>query len=83
MVGINAKELQILNKDCKPKEQVKPTTAIISKGLLIFNNFNKNLMIMTNINKTIKEQKINPNSSPATAKIKSVFAEGIFSFKIP
>ena len=29
------------------------------------------------------KQKINPNSSPATAKIKSVLASGIFSFKIP
>ena len=28
------------------------------------------------------EQKIKPNSSPATAKIKSVLASGIFSFKI-
>ena len=28
-------------------------------------------------------QKIKPNSSPATAKIKSVLASGILSFKIP
>ncbi len=34
------------------------------------------------INIMIK-QKINPNSSPATAKIKSVLASGILSFKIP
>ena len=40
-------------------------------------------MIITNINKTIKEQKTNPSSSPATAKIKSVFASGILSFNIP
>ena len=40
-------------------------------------------MIITNINKTIKEQKTNPSSSPATAKIKSVFASGILSYSIP
>ena len=31
----------------------------------------------------ITKQNISPSSSPATAKIKSVFASGIFSFKSP
>ena len=34
-------------------------------------------------NKTIIEQKTNPSSSPATAKIKSVLASGIFSLRTP
>ena len=33
--------------------------------------------------KIIIRQKIKPSSSPATAKMKSVFASGIFSFKMP
>ena len=75
--------LKILISDCKPKQQVSPTIDIIINGSFMFNNLNKNLTIIIKINKIIIEQKINPSSSPATAKIKSVFASGIFSFKTP
>ena len=38
---------------------------------------------MHKIIKIIIKQNTKPSSSPATAKIKSVFASGILSFKIP
>ena len=76
-------ELNMLIRDCKPKQQVNPTIAIIKNGSVIFKSLSRNLMIIISINDIIKAQKINPNSSPATAKIKSVFASGIFSLSIP
>ena len=57
--------------------------AIILYGLLTFRTFNKVLIIIERMIINIIKQKINPNSSPATANIKSVFASGIFYFKSP
>ena len=50
---------------------------------IIFRTFNNVLITIERMIINIIKQKINPNSSPATANIKSVFASGIFSFKIP
>ena len=52
-------------------------------GSSSFRTFNKVLIIIDKIIRIIIKQKIKPSSSPATAKIKSVLASGIFSFKIP
>ena len=81
--GIRPKELKILIKHCNPNEQIRPLIAIILYGSSSCRTFNKLLIIIDRIIKIMIKQKINPNSSPATAKIKSVFASGIFSFKIP
>ena len=82
-VGIKPKELKILIKHCNPKTNINPLIAIILYGSSTFKTFNKVLTIIDKIIKIIIKQKIKPNSSPATANIKSVFASGIFSFKIP
>ena len=83
LVGIKPIELKIFIIHCKPNEQIRPTIAIILYGSSYLRTFNKDLTIIDNIIKIINKQKINPSSSPATANIKSVFASGIFSFKIP
>ena len=61
----------------------EPDIAIILYGLLTFRTFNNVLITIERIIINIIKQKINPNSSPATANIKSVFASGILSFKSP
>ena len=82
-VGIKPNELNILIKHCSSNEQIKPIIAIILYGSSSFRTFNKVLIIIDKIIRIIIKQKIKPSSSPATAKIKSVLASGIFSFKIP
>ena len=82
-VGIIPNALKILIKLWRPKEQIKPDIAIILYGLVTFKTFNNVLITIERIIINIIKQKNNPNSSPATANIKSVFASGIFSFKIP
>ena len=56
---------------------------IIKNGSFIFKSVTKKRIIINNIKKIMREQKMNPNSSPATAKIKSVLASGILSLRIP
>ena len=83
LVGINSRALKILIIHCKPNEHIKPQIDIILYGSSTLSNLNKVLTIIDKIIKIMTKQKIYHNSSPATAKIKSVFASGIFSFKIP
>ena len=83
MVGIKSNELRILISTCNPKQQIKPIIAIIIYGLLILSNLRRVRIIIIKNNKTIKLQTIKPNSSPATAKIKSVCASGSLSFSSP
>ena len=52
-------------------------------GLSIFSNFRRIRIIIIKNKKTIIQQTIKPNSSPATANIKSVLASGSFSLHIP
>ena len=56
---------------------------LILYGLSTFRTFNKVFITIDKIMIKIIKQKIKPNSSPATAKIKSVFASGIFSLRSP
>jgi hypothetical protein len=82
-VGIIPKALKIFIKLCKPNEHISPEIAIILYGLSTFKTFNRVFITIDKIIIKIIKQKIKPNSSPATAKIKSVFASGIFSLRSP
>ena len=52
-------------------------------GLFVFNNLRRIRIINIKNIKTIILQTIKPNSSPATANIKSVLASGSFSLSTP
>ena len=48
-VGIIDKELNILIKDCNPKQHVNPTIDIIIKGSCILSSLSKRRIIIVNI----------------------------------
>ena len=73
----------MLIRTCSPNEQINPTIEKIMKGLLIFNSLRRVRIIINKNNSIITLQTINPNSSPTTANIKSVWASGSFSLRMP
>ena len=82
-MGINFNVLKIFINVWSPKQLARPPIAIIISSSSIFNKLSNERITNIKIRITIKQQTINPNSSPATAKIKSVFASGILSFSVP